>query len=142
MGRFPCYVWNVVIALRCSQDRNRFWDLQLGWRDNIGDFSYSVNFNLSDYRSVMGNMSGKQQESGGTITMEGVEYMSWYGFKSNGLYQNAEDLANSPVLNANTTVGDIKYLDVNGSEGLPDGAISAQYDRVVLPESCFHLSRL
>lgn len=111
------------------------WDLQLGWRDNIGDFSYSVNFNLSDYRSVMGNMSGKQQESGGTITMEGVEYMSWYGFKSNGLYQNAEDLANSPVLNANTTVGDIKYLDVNGSEGLPDGAISAQYDRVVLGSS-------
>ncbi len=111
------------------------WDLQLGWRDNIGDFYYSVNFNLSDYKSVMGNMSGKIVDSGGKITREGDEYQSWYGFKSNGLYQNAEDVAQNPVLNANVAPGDIKYVDISGSEGLPDGTISDQYDRVVLGSS-------
>ena len=111
------------------------WDLQLGWRDNVGDFSYAVNFNISDYRSVMGRMSGTVLDSGGHITMEGEEYDAWYGFLSNGLYQNDEDVANNPVLNANVKPGDIKYKDISGSEGMPDGAISSQYDRVVLGSS-------
>lgn len=111
------------------------WDLQLGWRDNVGDFSYAVNFNISDYRSVMGRMSGTVLDSGGHITMEGEEYNAWYGFLSNGLYQNDEDVANNPVLNANVKPGDIKYKDISGAEGMPDGAISSQYDRVVLGSS-------
>lgn len=111
------------------------WDLQLGWHDNVGDFNYSINFNISDYRSVMGKMSGTVLDSGGHITREGDEYNAWYGYVSNGLYQSDEDLANSPVLNANVKPGDIKYVDVSGSEGMPDGVISSQYDRVVLGSS-------
>lgn len=111
------------------------WDLQINWNDAIGDFNYSVGFNISDYRSIMGTMGGREMESGGTITREGTEYMAWYGFKSNGLYQNLEDLANSAVVNANTAPGDIKYMDVNGAAGMPDGQVSAQYDRVILGSS-------
>lgn len=108
------------------------WDLSLGWQDNVGKFYYSISFNLSDYRSVMGHMAGKEVDSNGKITREGDEYQAWYGFRSDGLYQTAEDLATNPILNANVAVGDIKYLDLNGSEGLPDGMISDQYDRVIL----------
>ena len=111
------------------------WDLQLGWRDNVGDFYYSVNFNLSDYRSVMGNMSGRVVDTGGQITREGDEYCAWYGYKSNGLFQTTEDLALNPILGSNVKVGDIKYVDVSGSEGMPDGEINATYDRVVLGSS-------
>lgn len=111
------------------------WDLQLGWRDNVGDFNYSVSVNLSDYRSVMGKMSGTVLDSDGHITREGDEYNAWYGFVSDGLYQTEEDVANNPVLNANVRPGDIKYRDLSGEDGTPDGSISSQYDRKVLGSS-------
>ena len=111
------------------------WDLQIGWHDSVNDFAYSVNFNLSDYRSVMGNMSGRVMDSDGKITRQGDEYQAWYGFRSNGFFSDWEDVALTPVLNGNVAPGDIKYIDVNGSEGLPDGMISSQYDRVVLGSS-------
>lgn len=111
------------------------WDLQLGWRDNVGDFNYSINFNISDYRSIMGKMNGTVLDSGGHITREGDEYNAWYGYVSDGLFQTAEDLANNPKLNANTSLGDIKYKDLSGADGTPDGAINSQYDRKVLGSS-------
>lgn len=111
------------------------WDLQLGWRDNVGDFYYSINFNISDYRSVMGNMSGKEVDSDGMITREGVEYQSWYGFKSNGLIQNQEQYDAAALFKPTTQIGDINYVDISGADGEPDGQITAQYDRVVLGSS-------
>ena len=51
----------------------RGWELQIGWNDRIGDFSYAVSANLSDYKSVMGNLGG-YQSLGSQIIQQGVEY--------------------------------------------------------------------
>ena len=34
------------------------WEIALGWNDNIGEFRYSVSANLSDFKSVMGDLGG------------------------------------------------------------------------------------
>jgi TonB-linked SusC/RagA family outer membrane protein len=110
----------------------RGWDLQLGWNDRIGnDFTYSLSVNISDYKSVMGNLSGTVFD-GATRIMEGGEYAEWYGYKSAGLFLSQEDIDNSPVLNSSVKVGDIKYIDISGPDGKPDGTISPEYDRVLL----------
>lgn len=107
------------------------WDIQLNWRDKINDFIYSLSFNISDYRSVMGDLSGTVFD-GATRIMEGGEYNEWYGYKTDGLFLTQEDLENSPKLNNAVRVGDIKYLDISGPDGEPDGVISPEYDRVLL----------
>lgn len=107
------------------------WDLQIDWRDRFKDLTYSFSFNISDYKSVMGNLSGTVFD-GATRIMEGGEYAEWYGYKSDGLFLTQEDLDNSPVLNSSVKVGDIKYLDISGPDGEPDGVISPEYDRVLL----------
>lgn len=117
----------------------RGWELRIGWHDRVGDFTYSINANLSDYRSIMGNLGGKQVfNSDGTIITEGVEYNSWYGYKSGGLFQNDQSIADSPLLVASTKPGDVKYLDVSGPDGVPDNIINETYDRVVLGSSLPH----
>ncbi|HAW06285.1 MAG TPA: TonB-dependent receptor, partial [Rikenellaceae bacterium] len=96
-----------------APDRNagtmntRGWEVKLGWSDSIGDFNYGISVNVSDYKSIMGNLGGKQVFGSGTIITEGEEYNSWYGLKAAGLFQSADDVAGSPQLVASKP-GDIK----------------------------------
>ncbi len=107
------------------------WDLQLSWRDRIDELRYSVVFNLSDSRSVMGDLGGIVLGNA-QITREGSEYNEWYGYLSQGLFQTAEEVADSPKLYSSIKPGDVKYVDVSGPDGVPDGKITPDYDRVLL----------
>lgn len=114
------------------------WDLSAGWRDHAGEFNYSVAFNLSNSVSKMGNLNGTIFYSGNTISRQGTEYREWYGYRALGIYQTQEDVDNSPKLNNNYKVGDLKYEDISGPDGVPDGRISPEYDRVPLKSSFPH----
>lgn len=107
------------------------FELTLGWKDNVGDFFYGVNFNLSDFKSEMGNLGGTQF-LGDQVKLQGSEFNEWYGYVSDGLFLTQEDLDNSPKLNNQTKLGDIKYKDISGPNGVPDGKITPEYDRVLL----------
>ena len=126
-----------------APDRNagtmntRGWEVKLGWSDSIGDFNYGISVNVSDYKSIMGNLGGKQVFGSGTIITEGEEYNSWYGLKAAGLFQSADDVAGSPQLVASKP-GDIKYMDISGPEGTPDGIVNETHDRTILGSSLPH----
>lgn len=111
------------------------WDLSFGWRDNFDDFSYGINFNLSDYKSVMGNIGDKLTISGGTIIASGLEYKAWYGYLSDGLFQNAGEVSQSALTSATVQPGDIRFKDLSGANDVPDGIINSDYDRTVIGSS-------
>jgi len=107
------------------------WEFEAGWNDKIGELDYSVSVNLSDFKSVMGDLGGTEF-IGDQIKIKGSEFNEWYGYKSVGLFQTAADVANSPKLNSSVQPGDVKYADISGPNGVPDGIISPEYDRVLL----------
>lgn len=107
------------------------WELDLGWADDINELSYSVNFNISDFKSTMGDLGGIQF-LGNTVRMEGSEFDEWYGYVSDGLFQSEEEINNAAVMNASVRPGDVKYKDISGPNGEPDGKISPEYDRMLL----------
>ena len=118
------------------------WEIQLGWQDRKGDFTYAISANLSDYTSIMGNLGG-YQSLGSQIIKEGVEYNAWYGYRSNGIYLTEEQLANSAKLYPSVGLGNIEYKDLDGPEGtkdnrVPDGIVNATYDREILGSSSPH----
>ena len=62
----------------------------------------------------------------------------FYGYQTDGLYRDAEDLRNSPRpegVNIHRTtgswVGDVKFKDISGPAGVPDGVIN-EYDQTFI----------
>lgn len=111
------------------------YDVELGWNDRIGDFRYGVNVNFSDFRSKIDYMNDGEQIKDGKIKRAGVLFNEYYGYVSEGIYQTQEEVNNSARTSTTVTVGDVKYRDISGPDGVPDGIISPEYDRVPLGNS-------
>lgn len=116
----------------------RGWEVTVGWKDTVGDFTYKVNFNLSDDVSIMGDISGKEVISSGKIIKQGYEYNSWYGYKSDGIFQNQTEVNMSPNLGTQYP-GDVRYVDIADAPGATP-TINAEYDRTVLCSSLPHFN--
>jgi TonB-linked SusC/RagA family outer membrane protein len=122
--------------------QNKGWDFALGWQDNIGDnFKYGFNANYSTFKNEITNLGGLDQlPPGNTINRVGESIGSLYGLKVEGLYQETDFTGGT--LNAGLPVpafgaiqaGDIKYADISGPDGIPDGAITNE-DRTIIGSS-------
>ena len=107
------------------------WEIEMGYRDQVGELNYSISANLSDFRSIMGDLGGTEFLAD-QVKMEGSEFNEWYGYRSAGLFQTQEEVDNSAVTSSAVRPGDVRYVDVSGASGSPDGLISPEYDRVLL----------
>ena len=135
----PTYMGYSAPDQNAGDMHTKGWDFNVAWNDRAGDFSYGINFNISDYKSVMGDIGDKLNISSGKIVASGLEYKAWYGYISDGIFQNASEVASAAVTSATVQPGDIRYKDISGASGVPDGIINSDYDRTVIGSS---LSRL
>lgn len=107
------------------------WELSLGWKDKIKDFNYSTRFILSDQKDKLVDYATEYASlsAGGDKLVEGYSLGSIFGYITDGYFNSPEELEGAAVYNKKfTSVGDIKYRDISGPNGVPDGVISAPYD--------------
>lgn len=135
--------------------RNKGWELEARWKDHAGDFSYDVAFNVYDVRNKIIDLGKSKPTLGNLLRREGDPLNAYFGYLTDGLaqisdFQGQDDngkyivpkfatpLAASDIVQP----GDIKYRDVSGPEGIPDGIID-DHDKVVLadplPHYCYSL---
>lgn len=129
---FPSYAGFSAPQQNAGDMYTKGWDIELGWNDRIGDFSYGISANLSDYRSKMGYVGDKRTISGNYLIEKGSFYNEWFLYPTDGLIMTEADMYDEsgkkiPVISNNVKPGDIKFLDVagggeNGDE--PDGKIN------------------
>ena len=102
-----------------GQIQNKGVEMAITWRDQIGEWGYSISANLTTIKNKVKSLvqdgysiiAGDKQQS---YTMAGYPIGYFYGYKVAGVYQSENDIKSSPENTlATVTPGDLKFADVN-----------------------------
>jgi len=111
--------------------KNTGFEFLIGYQNRANEFKYSLSTNFETYKNTLVKF-GARETGTGVVREEGLPYNSYYMFVFDGIYQNMADIANSPKTASWTPKpGDMKYKDISGPNGIPDGIIN-DYDRTVV----------
>lgn len=127
---------------------NKGMEITLNTHPIVGEFEWDSDFQISFNRNKLKGLAGTsnaqivgygQWTDVVSVSSVGESLYNFYGYVTDGVYEDLDDLKNSPqptkypadgVFNRSNTVwvGDIKYKDISGPEGKPDNVID-EYDK-------------
>jgi len=112
---------------------NRGVEIDLGYRDHVGDFHYKVSVNATYNRNKLTYLGDDATFLNGTshkigqVTrgVVGLPFPYFYGYKTDGIFQNPAEVAayvnaNGELLQPKAEPGDVRFVDVNGDGVLSD----------------------
>jgi len=112
------------------------WELQIGWQDHIGDFSYSAKLNLSDDRTKIIDYPNPEQYINSGNYEPSKNYLAghyvgdYYGLTTIGVARDDEQMQNhlaslpnggQDAIGNNWQAGDVMYADINGDGKITRG---------------------
>lgn len=134
----PTYVGSSGPSANVGSIRNSGIELSLRYKNKIGKLNYEIGGNLARNKNEVTFLGNKDQGAtplpgggvdkvGSTTLLEvGRELYYFFGYKTDGIFNTQEELDAYTAVQPNASLGDVKYVDVNG-----DGVISA-LDRTYL----------
>lgn len=109
-------------------------DIELKSNNLTGALKWTTTLNVgymtNEVKSLGANSTIYCGRGGSQVIAVGHQVGEYYLYDAIGVYQNQEDLDNSPH-ETSSRVGGVKYRDVSGPDGTPDGQIN-EYDRVYM----------
>ena len=113
--------------------RNTGWEAALTYNLRGKEVSQSFSINVADNKNTLLKLTGNatetiyNQDVFQLIRKVGQPITQYYGYETNGFFQNQQDIDNSPKIAGNAVQpGDLKFKDLNG-----DGVIDEK-DKTVL----------
>lgn len=106
------------------------WDITAEWRDKVGDFTYSIGFNIDDSQNKVVSFQGATTIQAGTVgTLEGYPLNTLWGYKTDGFWNSRQEYLDYKAANpgyqsfndAKVTAGSTRYL----AQGKADHTIGA-----------------
>jgi TonB-linked SusC/RagA family outer membrane protein len=138
----PNYVGLNAPFVNAGSMENRGWELSANYKKTLSSkVKLDVTAMLSDVRNKVLTLPGVPFLDGGSIrTAPEQALWSYFGYQAIGYFADSNDVKSSPVQfgtawSSNPTVGskpgDVKYADISGPDGKPDGKVD-NFDRTFI----------
>lgn len=115
---------------------NKGIEINLVYNGRIGrEFRFSISPNFTWVKNTVEKLANGATEEINNNRIVGQPIGIIYGYKTDGLFVDQDEIDASPeqlVGKNNLKPGYVKYMDISGPNGVPDGQVDAQYDRTVL----------
>lgn len=133
----PAIVGFSTALKNIGEVKNTGWEFVVSTVNLKDKFQWSTDFNLSTIRGEVVKLgpSGDPIINGGNITIIGQPVGMFYGWIADGIFKNQPELDKGPIFNPGardaTRVGDVRFLDISGPGGKPDGVINS-FDKTIM----------
>lgn len=118
--------------VNAGEVENKGWDFEFRHRNSFGDFSYMISGNLGINHNKVLYLEGVTEDIGQGLFI-GHPIGSHYGFVADGLFVDDADVQSSPDQSTlGAEPGYIRFKDISGPDGVPDGSVTSAYDRQVI----------
>jgi len=110
--------------------RSTGWELEISWKDQIGDVKYGARFNISDSKSKILSYpyDGEFDAQNIGSYYNGKILGEIWGYESAGIANSQDEMdkwlasGNKPNWGSNWSAGDIMYKNIDGKDGVTSGA--------------------
>lgn len=110
---------------------NKGIDIDLRYRGSVGDFKFSIAPNFSYVRNKVVELANLEKDiTNGWFV--GYSLGSIYGYRAQGLFVDQADIDAHATQFRTPKPGTIKFEDISGPNGVPDGRVDADYDRAII----------
>jgi TonB-linked SusC/RagA family outer membrane protein len=132
----PSYVGQGAPIGNVGDMENWGLEFEAGWRQAVGDFKYNISANVSYLRNKLiklGTASGEAiYETAGASGLgsfikgkNGEVWPFFYGYKTDGIFQNQEEVntyvnSEGQTYQPNAKPGDVRFVDFNGDGVIDD----------------------
>ncbi|WP_310392056.1 TonB-dependent receptor [Hymenobacter sp.] len=119
-------------AVNAGKIRNNGLEVELAYRNTVGkDWSYGLSGNFATLNNEVVSLGNAAPIVGGridnnyfaTLTDVGQPIGSFYLLQKEGIFQNAQEVFTHAFQGPGIKPGDVKYKDISGPDGVPDGVI-------------------
>lgn len=110
---------------------NKGFDLGLQHRNTIGKFGYNVGGNFSYVKNKVVELANVDRDIANGFFI-GESLQSIYGYEAIGLFVDQAEIDNHAKQFRTPKPGTIKFRDLSGPNGVPDGVVDADYDRKII----------
>ncbi|MDI1305263.1 TonB-dependent receptor [Flavobacterium sp. AED] len=133
-GAFPASVTTNAGAVR-----NNGLEFSATYNNNHHDFKYSISANLGTLKNkvLQIGLDGNPIYGAASKTEVGRSIGEIYAYETNGIFQNAADIASSPT-QTNAGIGDVKFKDINGDGKISD--LDRTFQGITIPKYSYGIN--
>lgn len=113
---------------------NEGWEFNVSYDDRAGGLEYNISTNFSIVDTEVLSLANVDRDIDQELFI-GQPLNAIYGYIADGLFVDQNDIQTYPDQPYTPAPGDIRYKDISGPDGVPDGRVDAEYDRTVIGQT-------
>ena len=102
------------IAFHEGEMKTWGWEMNIGWRNDRGPFTWYINANLFNSQNKVLRNDDVRPQAGWNQGIAGYPYSSLFGYQVEGYFQSKSEVDAHAYQSAQAGPGDLRYKDING----------------------------